>query len=226
MKKVFYLLLIGLFLVLPLIAQAQFGFGGKKGGEEAKVDVEGLSKRSAKLLDNVRSATISFAQALVPIAQAVGHKEMAEKLEQSIKNAKDDKSQDSVKNLVGVTNDATNSLNKIDLNSALNKEKAKEFLNESLLHMGAGVIMDGIAAKNASDLLKEAQDALKKASITQAGKVKEVISVSQFVVKEIPPQASSVKNFSDNLIKYATTNGIPTPSKEDIEKKAKDMAEG
>ncbi|MCX8110792.1 MAG: hypothetical protein N3D15_06045, partial [Syntrophorhabdaceae bacterium] len=77
MKKVFSLVLIGLFLILPLIAHAQIGFGGKK-DEGAKVDVEGLTKRSAKLLDNVRSATIAFAEALVPIQEAVGKKEDAE----------------------------------------------------------------------------------------------------------------------------------------------------
>lgn len=225
MKKILCLALIGFFLILPLVAHAQFGFGGKK-DEGAKVDVEGLSIRSAKLLNNVRSATIAFAEALVPIQEAVGKKEDAEKLRQAIKNAKDDKSQDSVKTLVGSTNDATNALNTMDLNSSLNKEKAKEFLTQSILNMGAGIILDGIAAKNASDLLKEAQDALKKASITQAGKVKEVINIAQFVVKEIPPQANSVKTFSDKLIKYATTNGIPTPSQEDLQKKAKDMEEG
>lgn len=225
MKKVFCLVLIGLFLIFPLVAQAQFGFGGKK-DSGAKVDVEGLSKKSAKLLANVRSATIAFAEALVPIQEAVGKKEDAEKLRQAIKNAKDDKTQDSVKTLVGSTNEATNALNTIDLNASLNKEKAKEFLTQSLLSMGSGVILDGIAAKNASDLLNEAQTALKSASFTQAGKVKEVINVSQFVVKEIPPQANNVKTFSDKLIKYATTNGIPTPTQEDLQKKAKDMEEG
>jgi len=132
---------------------------------------------------------------------------------------------DLAKELVGATNNAADALKNVDLSAQMNKEKAKESLGESILDIGVGVILDGVAAKNAADLLQEAQTALKQVSFGDAGKVKEVVNVDQFVAKEIPPQASSLQQFSAKLVDYAKTNGIPTRSPEEAKKKAAALLE-
>lgn len=218
-------ILLIIFVVSTVAAQGLFG--GKK-DDKAKVDVEGLSKRSASLLNNVQSATISFAEGIVLVQIAVGQKAEAEKLQQSIANAKEKKGdKNATKALVGEVNNATASLNKVELASQMSKEKAQESLGSSILKIGIGVILDGFAAKNASDLLQESQAALKQVSWGAAGKVKEVIDVAQFVVQEIPPQANNLQQYSGKLIDYGKTNGISMPSQESIKKQADaKLAEG
>ena len=218
-------ILLIIFVVSTVAAQGLFG--GKK-DDKAKVDVDGLSKRSASLLNNVQSATISFAEGIVLVQIAVGQKAEAEKLQQSITNAKAKKGdKNATKALVGEVNNATASLNKVELASQMSKEKAQESLGSSILKIGIGVILDGFAAKNASDLLQESQAALKQVSWGAAGKVKEVIDVAQFVVQEIPPQANNLQQYSGKLIDYGKTNGISMPSQESIKKQADaKLAEG
>ncbi len=218
-------ILLIIFVVSTVAAQ---GFFGGKKDDKAKVDVDGLSKRSASLLNNVQSATISFAEGIVLVQIAVGQKAEAEKLQQSIVNAKAKKGdKNATKALVGEVNNATASLNKVELASQMSKEKAQESLGSSILKIGIGVILDGFAAKNASDLLQESQAALKQVSWGAAGKVKEVIDVAQFVVQEIPPQANNLQQYSGKLIDYGKTNGISMPSQESMKKQADaKLAEG
>jgi hypothetical protein len=220
---------LAILLIIFMVSSASaFGpFGGKK-DEGKKPDVDGLSKRSATLLNNVQSATISFAEDLVLVQIAVGQKAEAEKLQQSIANAKEKKGdKNATKALVGEVNNATASLNKVELQSQMSKEKAKDSLGNSILKIGVGVILDGIAAKNAADLLQEAQAALKQVSWSALGKVKDIIDVAQFVTQEIPPQADNLQKYSGKLVDYAATNGIPTPSTESIKKQADaQLAEG
>jgi hypothetical protein len=220
MKRIGIVSLAILLVIFMASAATAFGpFGGKK-DDGKKVDVDGLSKRSASLLNNVQSATISFAEGIVLVQIAVGQKAEAEKLQQSIANAKEKKGdKNATKALVGEVNNATASLNKVDLASQVNKEKAQESLGISILKIGIGVILDGFAAKTASDLLQESQAALKQASWGAVGKVKEVIDVAQFVVQEIPPQANNLRQYSGKLIDYGKTVGI-TIDPETIKKQA------
>ncbi|HNZ32525.1 MAG TPA: hypothetical protein PKJ25_10545 [Smithellaceae bacterium] len=223
MRIVGLVVLMVFFMVASALAFNPFG---AKKDEGKKVDVDGLSKRSATLVNNVQTATISFAEGIVFVQEAVGQEAAAEQLKQSIANAKEKKGdQNATKALVSSVNKAAGSLNQIDFAAKMNKEKAKESLGNSILKIGAGVILDGIAAKNASDLLQESQAALKQVSFTSAGKVKDVIDVAKFVAQEIPPQASSMQQFSAKLIEYAKTNGIPTPSPEAIKKETDSMQE-
>ncbi|HRT82857.1 MAG TPA: hypothetical protein P5127_06820, partial [Oscillospiraceae bacterium] len=163
---------------------------------------------------------------LVLVQQAVGKKAEAEKLQQSIANAKEKKGdKNAIKALVGEVNNATASLNKVELASQLSKEDAQKYLGNSVLKLGVGVVLDGIAAKNATDLLKDAQAALKQVSWAAAGRVKEVIDVAQFVTQEIPPQANNIQGYMNKLVDYAKTNGIPTPSQESFKKQADALLE-
>lgn len=226
MKKMRIVGLVVLMVFLLAASASAFGPFGAKKDEGKKVDVDGLSKRSATLVNNVQTATISFAEGIVFVQEAVGQEAAAEQLKQSIANAKEKKGdQNATKALVSNVNNASGSLNQIDFASKMNKEKAKESLGNSILKIGAGVILDGIAAKNASDLLQESQAVFKQVSFTSAGTIKDVIDVTKFVAQEIPPQASSMQQFSAKLIEYAKTNGIPTPSPEAIKKECNSMRE-
>ncbi|MDI9571427.1 MAG: hypothetical protein QM278_12070 [Pseudomonadota bacterium] len=207
--------------LLAASASAFSPFGAKK-DEGKKVDVDGLSKRSVVIINNVQAATISFLEGIVLVQEAVGQETAAEQLKQTIANAKEKKGdQNATKALVSESNKALASLKDIDLAAKMNKEKAKESLGNSILKVGVGVILDGIAAKNASELLTESQAALKQVSFTSAGKVKDVIGVAKFVAQEIPPQANSMQQFSAKLIAYAKTNGFTYPSPEAVKKTAK-----
>jgi len=226
MKQMRIYCLVVLAIFFMVVSAAAFNPFGEKKDEGKKVDVDGLTKRSATLVNNVQTATISFAEGIVLVQEAVGQEAAAEQLKQSIANAKEKKGdQNATKALVSEVNNASGSLNKINFAAEMNKEKAKESLGNSILKIGVGVILDGIAAKNASDLLNESQAALKQVSFTSAGTVKDVINVSKFIAQEIPPQANSMQKFSANLIEYAKTNGIPTPSNEAVKKEADSMQE-
>jgi len=216
--------IVGLAILLIIFvvstAAAQGLFGGKK-DDKAKVDVEGLSKRSASLVVRVQTATASFADGIIIVLKAVGKKEKAEKLQKSLDNMKEKKGDvNATKACNGDLNNALAEMKDIDLASQMNKEEAQAHLGDSILKIGVGVILDGSAVKDASILLQESQAALKQVSWGAAGKVKEVINVAQFVTQEIPPQANSLQQYSDKLIKYAKTNSITVPSPENIKKTA------
>jgi len=199
---------------------------GAKKDTGVKVDSDGLSKRSAAIVSKVRLATISFSEALINVAEAVGNKEAAERLQQAMKNAKENKNDEkALKALVAEENKAIAEMEKVDFKASMNKEKAKENLGSAILKIGIGVIFDGIAVKDATVLLKDAQAAVKQVSFTAVGQIKDVISTSQFVVTEIPTQVNSIQKVSGKLVDYAKVNGIPTPSTSDIKKKASEMTE-
>ena len=229
MKKGSVAVFAGCFFAFTMVsAVCAFDIPGMaKTESKAAVDVDGLSKRSVTLFRNLNSATLAFAEGVVKIQAAVGHKEQAAKLQQAIDNArakKDD--QNATKALVKEVNNSTADLEKVDLQSSLDKSKASELIGASLLNVGAGILLDTIAVNDATNLLKESQAALKQVSWGAAGKVKDVINVSQFVVQEVPPQAKNLGSYSSKLTSYAKANGIQTPSKEDTEKKLKDLQEG
>ncbi len=225
-EKVRVVIIACLFMILCVSNVMAFGLPSLPKSSGVKVDADALSSRSTAVMKNVRIGTIAFAESLVNIEIALGHKEQAEKLQQAINNVNEKKDDPAVmKVLVEENNKAADELAKVDLKSNIDKEKAKSNLATSILKIGVGVIFDGIAVKDAAVLLKDSKDAVKSVSFTAVGKVKDVISTTTFVGTEIPPQISNLQKISGKLIDYAQTNGIPTPSKEDIAKKVKELEE-
>jgi hypothetical protein len=227
-RKIGVVMVASLLIILTVSTVAAFDlpFGGKKDAG-AKVDVQALSSRSASVMSNVRKATVSFAEALFNVEVAVGHKAEAEKLQQAINNAKEKPNDiNAIKALSSEVNNAADDVDKCNLQSDMNKQEAQKNLGNSILKIGAGLIFDATATKEAPGLLSDAKGALKQVSLLQAGKVKEIITVAQFVTAEIPSQMTHLQKVSGKLVDYAKTNGIPTPSKEDIQKKVLEMTEG
>ena len=213
-------LMLVIFTGSSVMAAGLFGGGGG-------ADVDALSRRSASLMRNVNMATISIAEALISVELAAGHKEQAEKLQQALKNAQEKKDDpNAIKGLVAANNLAAEDLNKIDLQSSINKEAAKENLGNAVLKIGIGLILDGLAAKDAVSLVNDAKSALATLSPTSfsaVGKVKDIIGVAGFASDVLPGQIDNVGKVSKKLVDYASANGIPTPSAEDIKAKADSM---
>jgi hypothetical protein len=221
MKRVLMLAVVIVFC-LPGLCLAQLGgLLGKKGNPQ--VDVEGLSARSAVVMGLVQKANISFAEAVVAVQEAAGKKEAAEKLKQNIANLKSKPDSHNTKVLVSEVNNATADIDKNNVIAQIKADEAQKFMGNSILSVGTGILLDGVAAKNASVLLNDSQAALKQAPFTSAGKIKDVVNVAQFTTQEVPPQATSMKTFSEKLIDYSKSHGIPYPSAEEIAEKAKNV---
>jgi len=226
MKKRVLVLAVVIIFCLPGLCLAQLGgLLGKPGKKEStKVDVDGLSARSTDVMRLVRKATISFAEAVVAVQEAAGKKESAEKLKQNIANVKKSKPDiDNMKVLGGEVNNATADLDKNKDIEKIEAGEARKFLGNSILNVGVGILLDGIASENASVLLNDSQAALKQAPLASTGKIEDVVSVAQFATREVPRQVTSMKTFSENLVKYAKSHGIPCPSAEDAAQKAKNV---
>jgi len=212
-RKVSFAMVVCLLLILPVSNVAAFDLPGAKKDTGVKVDGDALSKRSASVVSKVRLATISFAEALINVEEAVGNKEEAEKLRGLLENVKTNKNDENgLKALVAEENKATTEMANIDFKSSMNEEKAKENLGSAILKIGIGVIVDGIAVKDATVLLKDAQAAVKQVSFSAVGQIKDVISTAQFVVTEIPTQVSSIQKVSGKLVDYAKVKRIPIKS--------------
>ncbi len=192
-----------------------------------KVDAAALSNRSAMVMTKVRLATIAFAESIINVQMAVGKKEEAEKLKAVVENVKAKKDDnENTKKLIAEVNNATADLEKVDFKAKMDKSMADKFLSKAILDIGAGLVLDGLAVSDTKTLLTDAQAAVTKVSFTEIIKVKDVVSVSQFVAKEVPVQINSVQKLNTKLIDYAKSNKMPLPSKKDIEDKTKDMEKG
>ena len=225
MKKRVLVLAVIIIFCLPGLCLAQLGgLLGKPGKKEStKVNVDGLSASSAAVMALVRKANISFAEAVVAVQEAAGKKEGAEKLKQNIANVKSKPDNDNTKLLISEVNNAQADIDKNNVIAQIKADDAQKFMGNSILNVGTGILLDGIASKNASVLLNDSQAALKQAPLASTDKIKDVVSVAQFVTQEVPPQATSMKTFSEKLVDYAKSHGIPIPSTEDIAQKAKTM---
>jgi len=204
----------------PQIGFSQFRDLLKK-KEGPKVDLEGLSSRAEAVKSLVSKATISYAEAVVDIQEASGKKEQAEKIKQNIANVKSKYTDENMRVLMKDVNNGAAEIKKTNSLAQINEAEAKKFMGSAILKVGVGSILDGMATKNASVLVKDAQAALKQTSISSAGKVKDVIDCGQFVMQEVPPQVTSMDAFGGELIDYSKAKGIPYPSPEEIAQKAK-----
>jgi len=192
------------------------GLLGKK--DTPKVDAEGLSARSVAVMTLVKKASIYYAEAVAAMHEAVGNKKTAEQLKQNIADLNSKPGLDSTKVLVSNTDNAAKEVNSTESMSKLAAEDAQKFVGKSILNVGTGVLLDGLAVQNAGPLLNEAQGALKQAPITSAGKIKDVVAVGQFVTQDVPPRVTAMKSFSEKLIEYGKTKGISI-SPEEIQQK-------
>lgn len=208
------------------------GFGGddkKESGE--KVDVKGLTARDAILRKRISKATIALANGLIEIQHACGMAAEAAKLEQvrdvALKNPDD---MEGTKKLVSEVNNAGDALKKVDFNAKMNKAEGRKRVGKSLLHLGAGSLLDLQAVNDAKKLITDITNAVK---VVQAAPmtygmsaVKDLnagLDTAKFVAEAIPTQVSTIADLTKGLVKYAKTNKIEQPSQEKMAEESEKM---
>ena len=198
---------------LPVIG----GIGGDSG---AKVDVGALTARECVLKARVNKATVSLANGLVSVQKACGKATDAAKLEAALAEVqKDPNDIEKTKDLCAKVNNASDAMKAVDLNAAMNKDEARKHLGESLLHLGAGTLLEAQASTDAAGLVKDITSSVKTVQsspmtygLSAAKNLLSGLSTAKFVAETVPSQLSSIGELTSGLVKYAQTNKIEIPS--------------
>lgn len=233
MKKI-----ISTFIVVMVLTGGQaFGgmfdsiTGGDKKSNATTVDVKALTGREVVLRVRVSKATASLANGLIEIQKATGKAAEAAKLEASLTEAQKNPSDvEKTKQLCLEVNTAGDAIKKIDLNASLNKNEARARLGKSLLHLGAGSMLNMQAISDAKNLVTDITNGISavKSSPMAYGfsAVKDLTSglnTAKFVSETIPTQVGIVSEISKSLIKYAKANKIELPTDKEKENLSKEM---
>ena len=217
-----------------------FGFGFPSvpsiggGGSGEKVDVEALTAREGILKIRVNKATVALANGLIEVQRSCGMGAEAAKLE-AIKAEAEKNPSDSegTKNLCAAVNNAGDSLKQVDLEANMNKAEARKHLGKSLLFLGAGSLLDLQATNDAKKLVADISNGIKAVQaspvtygFSSAKNLTSGLSTATFVVKTIPGQIITTVDLTKGLTKYAQTNKIEIPSKQEQESQAAAMGKG
>lgn len=211
--------IVGFLFCLPGCFAHLGGLVGKK--DMAKVDVEGLSKRSFYVMTLMQEASISYSDAIISIEEANGKKEEAEKLKQLVAKLKAKPSKEDNKVLIQEENKAVADIEKNNDIGKINAAEGKKFMGEAIVSVGIGILLDGTAATEGAVLLKEGKSALTRVPSTTVSRVKDAFDVATLATEEIPRQAKNMKSFSGKLVDRF--NEIPFLSAAEIAKKAKEV---
>lgn len=233
MKKYLLLAITVLSMLVYLVgcagAPMQAKLPGASGGD--KVDLDALATREGRIITLVSKATLKILESYSDIYEAAGLKEKAEKMKSVMTQLKDNaKNVDKIKEAVGEVNNASKEINAIDFAKDLNEELAKKNLKKSILNLGIGLTLDGLAVPDATALLKDAKDALTKVQSnpvaygpTAVANVTRVIGVATFISSDVATQVNSLTEISKKMYDYATMKGIPVPTKEEIDKSSSNL---
>lgn len=207
--------------------------GGKSndGKNEGTVDLKALEVKEVRIVGLVSLATQNFLKSYALVYEAAGKKEEAEKLlavanELSSSPRNLDKNREAVRKV----NNATAEIEKINLEKDINEDLAKKNLGESILNLGLGLVFDGLAVPDSVALVKETQNAITLVKAkpmaygpTALAKLTNTLSVANFVSVDVAAQVTAVSGISQKLYDYAKLKGIPVPTQEEINKKAKEL---
>lgn len=237
MKRIISLLIVVGMMVVGVQA---FGWGipglggddKKENGE--KVDVKALTSRDAMLRKRINKATIALANGLIEVQNSCGMAAEATKLEQvrdeALKNPDD---VEGTKKLVAEVNNAGAALKKVDLNAKMNKAEGRKRVGKSLLHLGAGSLLDLQAVNDAQNLINDITKAVKVVQaapmtygMSAVNDLNAGLDTAKFVVEAIPTQVSTIADMTKGLVKYANTKKIKVPSKKEQEEQAATVEKG
>ena len=189
-----------------------------------------LESQSVDLVNQIQAATSYTSTAYADIYRAVGNKEMAAKLtaiSTELAGKKSVSNKDSLKLQIDAVNTAGAGLDKVDLMTTKLNDSAKSALSSSMLNMGVASIYDGLATKSASDLLAKGNESLKAlsgfAALKQAPPIKRSIANSNWVLNSTPSQVKQLTAAMNKVSEYSKAKGIPLPTQEAIDEKAKGL---
>ena len=208
--------------------------GGDKKESGEKVDVNALGGRETTLKIRLSRATIALANGLIEVQKACGKTADAARLEAALEEAKKNPSDmEGTKKLCAEVDNAGEAMKKVDLEASMNKAEARTRLGKSLLHLGAGSLLDLQAVNDAKNLVTDITNGVKavQASPMTYGlsAVKDLnsgLSTAKFVAETIPTQIGTIADLTKGLVKYAQTNKIEVPSQKEQEKQSKEMDKG
>lgn len=192
------------------------------GDSSAAVDTGALNANGDKLFKKVGIASALIGDAQVQMLIAVGSEKSAQKLQAALDGAKAQKDDpEKIKVLAQEVNNASKELEAVDLNSKMDKTKAKKAVTLATLNFGGAALMDAWAVKDAQALSKDVSNA----GMSAAMNLKPAIMAFKFVLDVLPAQISDMATLSKSLKDYATANKIPLPSQKDIDKQADGLKE-
>jgi len=209
--------------------------GQKKEAAAPAVDLNAMSANGAALIKLLGSATIAFSEAAITMLNAVGNKELAEKLKASLAELKKKPNdQEAIKKFVETdAKKAAEELNKINLASGTKLSLATDELVNAFGKLYAAGLLDVKAIEQAGKLVQEAQNVLgavqkdpMKYGFSAVGTVNSLISSGKFIVDNVPEQGKNIQSFVDRLIKYFQANKIPMPSPEKLKSITDNLAKG
>lgn len=224
---------VGIMVLAPLIGNAGLLDKVKSATSSTSpgLDITGLTTRESKLKNKIGAANLEFASALINVLDAAGSSATVAKLNTAADRVRANREDiTALKELVAEVNAASGEINKMDLSKQLDATKAQAKLNESVLGLGAGLMLDTAASSEAKALSGEAADALKKAkaspssaNLSTMSSLQSVSATSRFAVESIPPQSAIVRKTSSKLTDYAKKRKFPLPSQADIDRKVKTL---
>jgi len=211
-----------------LMAFPKLGKGEEKAS--SSVDIGQLETSSLVLIYNASWATINILEASALIYDAIGNKEVAEKLRvgmETLKNNPED--EDSLKIVMEEANNAVDELNKMeDLESQLSSSASFDVTN-AFLALGCAIYLDNKAIETAKLIVDNSKTALSETPKTKVKEIKRIKAISEsavFLSKNIPVQLKGIATVSSNLVQFAKTKGVELPSQDEIDEKASGMIKG
>ena len=229
---------VGMLVVAGLMSVSVPAFGwkipnlvGKQQESGARVDVNVLTAREGSLKLRVNKATVMMANGLVEIQKASGKAAEAARLEAILAEAQKNPSDiEGTKKLCAEVNNASEAMKAVDLDATMNKEEARKSLGKSLLHLGAGMMVDLQASNDAKTLVTDITNSAKvvKAApltygVSAVTKLASGLSTAKFVAETVPTQLTTIADLTSGLVKYAQTNGIEIPTEQEQKQHAATM---
>ncbi len=202
------------------------GLGGAPAGGEKKEGGFDIDKTTTQFKESLWGATELSGKAVKDLYEAIGKKEEAVKLEQllkELKNAKDKDDNDAFKKISEQINNAQKSLAETDLEKDAKSAEGKKYVGAASLKTAVAVYLDKIAIDNAKLLIEKLPDEI-SSNPMKAAKLNSVLSMAKFAADKVPDNLSNLGKVVSNITKYAKTNGIPSPSKDEKQKALKDAA--
>ncbi|MBN2790711.1 MAG: hypothetical protein JXR69_11020 [Candidatus Delongbacteria bacterium] len=192
-------------------------------------DGKALEKQSAKIVKKVERAATGTAEAYSYIYDAIGKEKETKELQKltqdlKIKDKVDlDKLEKSMETIVKYGT----LLETIDLAKEVISEEGKGKLGMSIVSMTVATNLYNEATDESKELLPKAEKALKGLSgfsaMKEAGPIKEAIGNCKWVGEKSPAQMKQLATAMTKVTDYSKANGIPLPTKDEIEKKAAEL---
>ncbi len=225
----------GLLAVFCLFAVSMISIGGckkfmsglKEGVDTADAFATGdVSKLSKKMFKYLLQANAELMEAIASIQEATGQKEKADVLRMKAKDLRENpqkyQTEEKIKEVFKVSNNAAREVQKMDLTSVEANEKASSKMNDAYVNLGITVLWDLSSLTAATGLTAQAVSQANADKGAQGIDLEAVKAIAKFVADKIPEQVKLVKKVKDGVAAYYKANDIPVPTDEDIEKKAKE----